>query len=94
MLAFRVGQKVVCVNDGPSRFNGQPSNLVRGNVYTIKASWLHWLWGLPVVLLDEIDPPGTNDSFDSTRFRPIVERKTNISIFKKILTPKREKLPA
>jgi hypothetical protein len=35
-------------------------------------------------------PGGFEYSFVSTSFRPVVDRKTDISIFKKMLAPKRE----
>ncbi len=96
---FRVGQKVVCIS-GPieaARGYNQEVQPAIGHVYTIRSiddfddappHMPHFGVGL---LLEEITCPvhsgfGLECSF-SSRFRPIVERKTDISIFTEMLTP-------
>jgi hypothetical protein len=79
-MTFRVGQKVVCVDAGSWR------HLKNGTVYTVLATWA----------IDDGDPGFlTVDSqrgggqYRRRRFRPIVERKTDISIFTEMLTKTR-----
>lgn len=93
---FRVGQKVICVDDWQSKFPPyEPCPLTRGRIYTVTKSWLY-KQRHPVVLVAEIKKPKSHCGFDATRFRPIVDRKTDISIFTEMLkpnTPKVEKKP-
>jgi len=79
-MAFRVGQKVVCVDANPR--NGHVSNLTEGAVYTVRAFGPS-KDGSPGISLDEIYHPFP---FYQDRFRPVVERKTDISVFTKMLT--------
>lgn len=92
---FRVGQKVVCVSAGT---NGHPMDIRPrvGCVYTIRGiefdrpAPIH-----PVGLwLEEIKNPlrsyagyseFSETSFSALRFRPVIERKTDISVFTEIL---------
>lgn len=95
-MAFRVGQKVVCVKS--RRYGGTGAEImpVKGNVYTVRGIDLNrpgcncevGLW------LEEItNPPmdyrgGIEEcSFDATRFRPLVEKKTEtgMAILREIL---------
>lgn len=88
---FRVGQKVVCIDDRepiilPGYLPGM-DGLTRGRIYTVRRAGLCSEYdGRPAICLYEI-----NRLFDSPywahRFRPIVERKTSIAIFTAILTP-------
>ena len=82
---FRVGQKVVCIRNGPSIFNGEPADLIRGRIYTISKFWICSVWLHPCCLVEEAEPT-SGYAFDAKRFRPIVERKTDISIFREILS--------
>lgn len=76
---FRVGMNVVCINDSNTE-------LVRaGSVYTIVRVYKEFL-ELAGIMPNGHPLPGMNAS----RFRPIVERKTDISLFKAMLTPARE----
>jgi hypothetical protein len=106
-MAFRVGQKVVCV-DTTSAGLGQrwPSDYLKlGNIYTIR--WIGecpyeaWRYLGPCIrLLEVIRPkdstnPEWNDMpFAQARFRPIVERKTDISIFTRMLNPSKQGVDA
>lgn len=103
-MTFRVGQKVVCINDTPRPKGvvfvcavgllavptGNMGGLTKGRVYTVKSIHHH-----PVttcLFLCEIPPRSANDfGFRPDRFRPIVERKTDISIFTSMLHKKKER---
>lgn len=95
-MTFRVGQKVVRIGDGSFRANPKAaaagySAPVIGDVVTIRAinAWRD----KTILTFEEHDnrhllkvgcypfEPG----FCSTAFRPIVERKTDISVFTEIL---------
>lgn len=88
MSSFRVGQKVVCVDAAGSE------KVKEGTVYTVTwvSDWpaISGLDGCVVsrgLALAEVEANGIG--FDARRFRPVVERKTNITIFKAMLTPSR-----
>lgn len=96
-MTFHVGQKVVCVYDKPldghderNRPGGEytPNWPVAGVVYTIRSIDC---WGFR---LEEIRNPTRQfkDGYGEARwkprrFRPIVARKTDISIFQRMLLP-------
>lgn len=102
---FKVGQKVVCVDDvfafGWERIVKTP---VKGQVYTIRQLLTFKACTGAVVttiLLDEIVNPvrkwdaGVMEAgFVPRRFRPVVQRKTDISIFKSLLNPVLERADA
>ena len=86
-MAFYVGQKVVCVDDRPFFSEGVPVPLVLGRIYTVAGFDNHDC----LVLVEQ---PGRNFAgwrsdlgYQKSRFRPVVERKTDISIFKAMLNP-------
>lgn len=77
MSNFRVGQKVVCVQDGYlSAINEGPT------VYTISAVIMDL--GVWHIVLAEVPTAGEC----ARRFRPVVTRKTDISCFTKLLKTK------
>jgi hypothetical protein len=86
IMTFHVGQKVVCVDASISRW-GCDTGLVDGAVYTIAAIAEFWdgigfdLAELPARKFD-----GHHQAYNSERFRPAVECKTDISIFTDMLT--------
>lgn len=88
-MAFRAGQKVVCVDDTPKEpwSHEVYCGLTKGSIYTIRFIHNEFVW------LEEIHRPKIGNivpadwPFNARRFRPIVERKTNITIFKKMLLP-------
>lgn len=96
---FHVGQKVVCVetwSPSPGTGRGDEIGPIKGRIYTIRALVVHPAHPGPHVLLREI----RNDvvsyrsgryeaSFHARRFRHVVGRKTDISIFQQMITPKR-----
>jgi hypothetical protein len=88
---FRVGQKVVCVDDVPVPglrwFEGKPTV---GAVYTIVRVGHNSRFNCLCVWLHEIvnSGPGERDyGYGTFRFRPIVDRPTDISVFKEMLHP-------
>lgn len=84
-MVFYSGQKVVCVDDGPSK-HGDPCGLKKGEVYTVLSTGRHH--DGPYVTLHEIDPVGLRYiGFRASRFRPAVDKPTNILIFKRMLKP-------
>lgn len=88
-MSFHVGQKVVCVRApvsapyGPWRVHPKLNE-----IYTVRdfkevdSIWL-------VELINDIGISGTEAGFCISRFRPIVEKKTDISIFTAMLNPKK-----
>lgn len=80
-MNFHVGQKVVCVDDAGL---GSEWGVHKDNIYTVTRSEV--IWGVPMVDLAEAKL-GISDfpSYFSSRFRPLIERKTDISIFTRML---------
>lgn len=94
---FYVGQKVVCVdasemlNDGG--FRRDAPMLSEGSIYTVIAT--RSVGPFHGVQVAEVRPSEEHLwGFLASRFRPIVERKTDISIFTDMLTPKTEEVSA
>jgi hypothetical protein len=85
-MAFRVGQKVICVN-AVNTNTLWLAELVEGEIYTVT-----WTNG-PDVLVDRTLLDGHpfykrgRFPFYASRFRPIVSRKTDISALKALLVP-------
>lgn len=88
---FRIGQRVVCVDDSPGFSSGE-RHLKAGQVYVISGMELVgnpgpglYLVGVPLTTQYRC---GTYRGWNPTRFRPLTERKTDISIFTEMLKPK------
>lgn len=88
-----VGQKVVCVNDTVGIFD-KPHinykknlglNVVKGEVYTISQLINHPDGSYCVKLVGVPDRNCRDFGYNIKRFRPAVEKKTDISIFKSML---------
>lgn len=91
---FHVGQKVVCVNDDPG-YSSVPGNLLDGlkanTIYTVRGE-VHLTNGDRCIYLNEIVRPlepapryGVRElPYLAARFRPIVDKKTDISIFQEM----------
>lgn len=101
-MIFRIGQKVVCVDDSVvvGLWDGG-FNVKKGAVYTVRGieppcECLGASYG-GLFLCEVVDVPESTccgvrePSYRAYRFRPIVERKTDISIFKKLLTSAQRK---
>lgn len=85
---FRVGQKVVCVDD--SRPRGYSlSGLTRGEVYVVARIGTSPWCGRPALWL--VEKPEHDVGFWRQRFRPLVEKATDISIFTALLNPANHK---
>lgn len=103
-MAFYVGQKVVCVDDDVREADGL-KRLFLDRIYTVRAvrsepggKWIHhWKYESETVFLAlaEINDRKAGDTaYAASRFRPVVERKTDISIFQAMLNPSREQVQA
>lgn len=98
-MAFWVGQKVVCVDDCPNSSDGSPCPVKAGTVYIISGFSHGYRDGDGALHLvgvrGEMRPGNMGErGFHPGRFRPIVKRKTDISIFTKLLKPTRERADA
>lgn len=95
-MAFYVGQKVVCINGTPDA-DEPPPHPIKGAIYTVSEVFAGE--GEPMLQFVEIRFDGDaygdwQPGFRAACFRPIVERKTDISIFTDMLTPKTEQVSA
>jgi hypothetical protein len=99
---FNVGQRIICIKT--SKFTHPswalvPNRVTVGALYTVRAiGALRYKRNLePAVWLEEVFNPVISWTdrvceygFHAGWFRPTQERKTDISIFTKLLTPKKE----
>lgn len=102
-MSFHPGQRVICINDDPLSYHGAPSNndlrgLKKGRIYVVRwcGIFYHEIVGPHAgVLVEGIVRihQGRDYPFAIGRFRPVVETKTDISIFTKILDDVRHKEP-
>jgi hypothetical protein len=85
---FKVGQKVVCVDiNGAGRYPGYTYPELK-TVYTVRELFNCPRHGHLCMLLVEIineARAGLEPGFGAHRFRPVVDRTTDISIFNRIL---------
>jgi hypothetical protein len=87
-MTFVSGQKIVCVKDDDPL--GRPTLVVKGAVYTVKSVFICPYYGIPAVtLVGIVQNPAVANGWWVGMFRPAVERKTDISIFTAMLTPRR-----
>ena len=94
---FRVGQKVVCVDVRPSPMGRVPIELTLNAVYTssyITPPNFVGELGLGLVEVKAVGDDFHNPEFGARRFRPVVDRPTDISIFTRMLTDADEKVDA
>lgn len=98
---FYVGQKVVCVDDEAFESDGI-KRLIAGRIYTIRDMPLDigpigWeapnYKGSGFIRLAGIFRGGSDTPYSLGRFHPIVESKTDISIFTAMLSPS-DQVPA
>jgi hypothetical protein len=96
-MAFRVGMKVVCVDDS-NIVDLRIVKPVKGVIYIVRG-----ITAWNSIFLNEIVNPvlrfsdsygdwEAEPSFWSWRFRPVVESKTDISVFTKMLKSETEKV--
>lgn len=99
MSNFRVGQKVVCVRSWENLYGHKNiSGPLEGEIYTIREiGFIHpdrpdiLTVRLAEIVNSELDSEEYGKwepSFAAYRFRPLVERKTDISCFTKLLKTK------
>ena len=97
-MSFHVGQKVVCVSapdcDGGRGDERFPTNLLVGEIYNIR--WIGiYNESLTVRLVglyrNAPKPEWIDTPFLASRFRPVIERKTDISVFTALLDPANHK---
>lgn len=103
LMAFHVGQRVVCVNDShnagkvPGDVYLESRLLIaKGQVYTIK-SIANYAWCKGGICLELLEVPGRGRGdfgYAAIRFRPVVERKTDISIFQAMLNTTHKRVDA
>ena len=97
-MNFRVGQKVVCVDDAEDfpdveGIDWRPLEIKKGNIYVVRWCGPHTdnILGTEICvrLVGFVRPDDDYDDlpFRASRFRPIVERETDISVFTRMLTP-------
>ncbi len=84
---FSVGQKVICIKAPPGApFFPWRAFPKHGQVYTIRDFRSDDSLRL-VEIQNDIGMSGLECGFCPRRFRPVVERKTDISIFQALLVP-------
>jgi hypothetical protein len=95
-MSFHPGQKIVCINDSWTSshwVSATPHRPKRGDTVRRmlpageglpEAVWLLEIVNAPKHFFEGYHEP----AFCARRFRPITERKTDISVFKKLLEPK------
>ena len=101
---FHIGQRVVCIHDVGSRpANEFPNVAVKGSIYTVRGfvSPDVGYERTPGMLLEEVvNPPWEykegvfEPSFHPYHFRPLVQHKTDISVFTRMLDSVRMEEPA
>lgn len=98
---FRVGQKVVCVSE-PAR-RDMVIDPVEGVVYTVRGVSKDHRGDIGIHLSEIVNRPRRiiglggdvrEPGFFAYHFRPVSQRKTDISIFKALLTPSKEQVSA
>lgn len=89
-MNFRVGQKVVCISD--DWFCQHPIVFpIKGRIYTVRGKNLEPHNAVSPVGLYLVEIVNTvfgarENAFDAEGFRPLVEKKTDISIFTHMLS--------
>lgn len=84
---FRVGQKVVCVSADPSDVVNFGIRV--GGIYTVSGMGIFEKGQPPLMDLAEIKTHVAH-AWLPDRFRPLVEHKTDISVFTSLLTPTKQ----
>lgn len=98
-LDWKVGDRVVCLDDTPSCEGPFP---VKGKVYTIRRIdfWRHWIAAVPGVgvwlceITRPLDANGREHPYGAYRFRKVQPRKTSIAIFEAMLHGNRSEVDA
>ena len=88
---FRIAQKIICIDADPTPgafWYSDDTPPVVGEVYTVLRNGLLCKDGRPGIDLEEIKR-SEGFSYGEWRFRPVVSRPTDISLFKAMLTDER-----
>jgi hypothetical protein len=98
-MTFRTGQRVVCIDASPGYGAAKlPTGLILHKVYTIAEVFTNMMNAdgyCGVTLVERrkaITNPNSIPRYSAGRFRPLVERKTSIEIFERLLTPDMERV--
>jgi hypothetical protein len=101
---FHIGQRVVCIHDiGGASGNEFPKIPIKGSIYTVRGfvSPDVGYERTPGMLLEEVvNPPWEykegvfEPSFHPYHFRPLLQHKTDISVFTRMLDNVRMEEPA
>jgi hypothetical protein len=97
-MTFRVGQKVICVGYRNPQFplSDPAFKLTKGASYTIRDIDTRFIsmHGVMTIRVEEVVRPSENCAFGPWEpgyhplcFRPVAEKKTDISIFTQLLRP-------
>jgi hypothetical protein len=98
-MAFLRGQKIVCIKVGEWTDQGQLEQWpVYGEIYTVRGYDPYYncgpdagIWLEEVINSERHAREGFSEpSFWVARFRPLVKRKTDISVFEKMLNPDKQ----
>lgn len=81
-MTFRVGQKVVCVDAGRC-YRKRKTDLVKGAIYEIEA--IDEFGGERGLVVSGARSWWPSGAYNARRFRPLVERKTDIGFAHEIL---------
>jgi hypothetical protein len=82
-MTFRIGQKVVCIDaQCAAGFDWYGFPPTEGAVYTVAGFGRNPVYGHEVIKIAELGHPW---GYKPRRFRPVVERKTDISFAHEIL---------
>lgn len=80
-MSIHTGMRVVCVYDGGTDL------VAKGSVYLVLDTGLSPVLKLPTISGRPVSGGQSFTGMYTSRFRPLVERKTDISIFTAMLTP-------
>jgi hypothetical protein len=89
-ITFHVGQRVVCIDASPNP-QCDKKTLTRGKIYVIRAidtlpGWKPPGWGVHLEGVRIFYPGNCVPwAFHPNRFRPVIDRPTNIEVFKRLL---------
>jgi hypothetical protein len=95
-MMFKVGQKVVCIRADcdAGKYWGLQDAPVLGRIYTVSAAeFTSSITGRQCIGIAELTPPPSG-GYRTSRFRPLVERKTDIGFAHEILRKASKKAPA
>lgn len=103
-MSFHVGQRIECIDPKAIYFFPRGGELKRSAIYTVRDVGITVAGGPGVRLYEAIltsgpgqigiitGKPCVDAFYRASRFRPVVERQTDISIFTDMLIPHREKV--